>query len=69
MYRERWIEQDIELPDELYLYNLMKSASGREMTHIDPDRIELKKEDEIRMSRIQDRFENSTPGDLRHSKV
>lgn len=43
--RERWIDLDIELPDEYYLYKQLKEALTREMTHIDPDRVEIIRED------------------------
>lgn len=37
-YNERWIDLNIELPDELYLYRILQEALKVEVTYVDPDR-------------------------------
>ena len=37
-YHERWIDLDIELPDELYLYRVLQEASDMRVSSVDPDR-------------------------------
>jgi hypothetical protein len=36
-YRERWIDFSIELPEELYLYNVLMEALKKPVTEVDPD--------------------------------
>lgn len=64
-YKERWIDINIELPDELYLYRLLQEALKMNVTHIDPDREEGK----LRMNKIQEQFIERTPGNVERSYV
>jgi hypothetical protein len=55
-YSERWIDLNIELPDELYLYRILKEAVEMETTHVDPDREESQREGKQRLNKIQHQF-------------
>lgn len=68
-YRERWIDFNIELPDELYLYTLLKEALKKQVTEVDPDYEETVKDEEYRMSRIQQQFQEGLPGNIDRSYV
>jgi hypothetical protein len=37
-YSERWIDLNVELPDELYLYRILQEALKMQITHVDHDR-------------------------------
>lgn len=48
---------DIELPSESYLYNTLKLAAETKISYIDPDKVEILRDNEARMSRIQQQFQ------------
>jgi hypothetical protein len=52
----RWIDLNVELPDELYLYRILQDALGHPTTHVDYDREESAKQGKQRLNKLQHQF-------------
>jgi hypothetical protein len=57
------------LPDELYIYKILKDAVQKPVTKVSPDYEEAIRDDDERMSRIQTQFEDGKPGNANNSYV
>lgn len=53
---QRWVDLNVELPDELYLYRILQDAISHPTTHVDHDREEYVKEGKQRLNKLQHQF-------------
>lgn len=48
---------DVELPEESFLYSTLKLVVESAVSNVDPDRVEMLRDNEESMSRIQQQFQ------------